>query len=107
MKNISKALVTVIAVTSVFASFASADVRLPPYQDDESGYQIYQNLGGELTAALADTEVNHSDIQESVDRRMVWLFGSSEYQISNSVARKADVLAMERFDILAERICFD
>ena len=110
MKRFAQTFVIAIAVTSAFASFASADVLLSPYQDDESGYQIYQNLGGEVTAALAEQEIKSSGTQEAVDQELARAFGSSAYQTSQEsclVASAANARALERFDALSERISFE
>lgn len=107
MKRFTQTFVIAIAVTSVFASFASAEVF---FQDDESGYQIYQNLGGEVTAALAADEANSSGTQDTVDQKMAWAFGKSAYQTSQEsclVASAANARALDRFDALSNRISFE
>lgn len=104
MKRFAQTFVIAIAVTSLFASFASA------YQDDESGYQIYQNLGGEVTAALAEQEIKSSGTQEAVDQELARAFGRSAYQTSQEsclVASAANARALDRFDELSDRISFE
>ena len=111
MKSFAKTFVTTLAVSSLFATFALAGTVIPAYQDDESGYQLYRNLGGEMDEVLADAGRNSLPIQDGVDRLLVRTFASSEYQTSAGScpdqSRMSDSRALERLDEITEDIGFE